>query len=171
MMTSDNGTEADQAGVGSPDQRRSVLLDRIEKRRSAIDRYLRKVRPRSARLGLVGVVASTVSAGLVAGPAVGGESFSNLVQEVFHLPKESVVWQALCLTALIVSIVAAVASNLLRSEDLVARVSAAEAAAAELEGLATMLEFETVDVPTGVKLYQQYTSTVAFVDEPAGVPG
>ena len=117
---------------------------------------------------MVGVVGSALSAVLVAGPAVGGESFSSAAQKILGLPKESVVWQILCLVALVVSVVAAIATNLQRSDDLVARVSSGEAALIELEGLATMVSLGTIDAGTAVQLYQRSAATVSFVgdDEP-----
>jgi hypothetical protein len=165
-LSRDDSTTAGRREVDADDPHRRALLDRIEKRRAAIDQYLRKMRPRGERLSLIGVVASTVSAVLVAGPAVGGDSFSGVVQGALGLPKESTVWQVLCLMALVVSVVAALAGNLVRSEDLLARISGAEAAASELEGLTTMLEFGTIDAATGVQLFQQYNSTVSFIDGP-----
>lgn len=163
-MSKDNIATFSQHDADADDPHRRALLDRIEKRHAAIDWYLQAMRPRNRRLNLIGVVASTVSAVLVAGPAVGGDSFSEVVQGALDLPEESMVWQVLCLVALIVSLVAALAGNLARSEDLLARITAAEAALAEMEGLTTMLEFGTIDAATGVQLFQQYNSAIGFID-------
>jgi hypothetical protein len=53
----------------------------------------------------------------------------------------------------------------------VSRLSTAEAANAELEGLASLLEFGQLGVQDGVKLYQQYTVKIPFVDELPGAVG
>ena len=71
----------------------------------------------------------------------------------------------LCLLALVVSVAAAVLTNIAKSQDDDARLSTAEAANAELEGLATLLQFGDLSVEDGVKLYQQYAVKIPFVED------
>jgi hypothetical protein len=87
------------------------------------------------------------------------------LQEQFSLSSESVVWRALCFLALAVSIAAAICTNLMRSQDTAGKVSAAEAANAELDSLKTMLEFGNLRLDPALELYRQSTVKVAFVDE------
>jgi hypothetical protein len=54
-----------------------------------------------------------------------------------------------------------------RSQDLAARVAAAEAANAALEGLETSLRFGRIPVDDAVDLYQQHVARIPFVDEVA----
>ena len=63
---------ADQSG-----DRRQEFLRRIDSRRASIDEYLDKARPRGGRLATIAIVSSAVAAALTAGPALGGEGFSN----------------------------------------------------------------------------------------------
>ena len=52
-----------------------------------------------------------------------------------------------------------------------ARLSSAEAANTELEGLAGLVQFGHLPVEDGVKLYQQYIVKIPFVDDhPSAVP-
>jgi hypothetical protein len=81
------------------------------------------------------------------------------------LEQSSIVWQALCLAAMLMSVVAAVATNLANSHSVAAKVSAAEACNAQLEGLQTALNFGRLPLEDAVQLYQQYTTQVAFVDD------
>jgi hypothetical protein len=81
------------------------------------------------------------------------------------------VWRTLCFLALLVSVGATVLTNISRSHDAVAELSTVEAADAELEGLATLLEFGTLSVDDGVKLYQQYVTKIPFVDDAPAVAG
>jgi hypothetical protein len=65
---------------------------------------------------------------------VGGETFAGGVQRALGLRTDSIVWRVLCLAALVVSVTAAVLTNLTRTQDTVERLSTAEAVGAELEG-------------------------------------
>ena len=78
--------------------------------------------------------------------------------------------------ALVVSVAAAVLTNIAKSQDADARLSTAEAVNAELEGLATLLHFGHLSLEDGVKLYQQYTAKIPFVEDlaptmPGQAPG
>jgi hypothetical protein len=151
---------------------RRDLLWRIEARRASVQAYLREHRPRTRRLATSTIVLSSLAALATAGPAFGGQSFVQTVQEVFDLRSDATVWRLLCLLAVLVSVSAAVLVNIGKSQDGVARLSNAEAANAELEGLSSLLQFGHLSVDDGVKLYQQYTAKVPFIDDqPGGGPG
>lgn len=148
---------------------RQDLLWRIEARRAAVQAYLRANRPRARRRANITIVLTSLAAAFTAGPAFGGETFAVAAQDTFGLPDESTVWRMLCFLALGVSVAAAITTQLARSEETSAQLSAAEAAAAELEGLATLLHFGRLPTDEAVKLYQQYNSKIPFVDDlPAG---
>ena len=68
------------------------------------------------------------------------------MQDTLGLTSDSTVWRVLCLLAMLVSIGAAVLSNIAKTQDDVARLSTAEAANAEPEGLSTLLEFGHLSV-------------------------
>jgi hypothetical protein len=147
------------------DELRRDLLTRVEERRAAVQAFLRERRPRIRRLANVTIALTSVAAVMTVGPAVGGEKFSSAVQHALSLSSDSYVWRMLCLVALLVSVAAALMTNIGRSQDAVARLSAAEAANSELEGLATLMRFGHLSVEDGAKLYQQYTAKIPFVDE------
>lgn len=146
---------------------RRDLLQRIEARRAGVDAFLRDNRPRIRRRANVVIVLSSLSAAFTAGPALGGRSFAGSVQQGLGIADDSVVWRVLCLLALVVSVAAAVLVNIAKGQDADARLSTAEAAGAELEGLATLLQFGHLSLDDAVKLYQQYTVKIAFVPDPA----
>ena len=108
---------------------------------------------------------SSLAALFTAGPAFGGETFAQSVQDALNLRSESYVWRILCLLALLVSVGAAILTNISRSQDDVGRLSTAEAANAELEGLSSLLQFGHLTVEDAVKLYQQYSVKIPFVEE------
>ena len=144
---------------------RRDLLARIEARRASVQAFLRTHRPRIRRRANITIVLSSLAAVFTAGPAVGGEPFAESVQNTLGLASDSTVWRVLCLLAMLVSVSAAVLSNIAKSQDDVARLSTAEAANAELEGLSTLLQFGHLSVDDAVKLYQQYSVKIPFVEE------
>ena len=147
------------------DPLRRELVARIEERRTSVRAYLRENQPRVRRRSNLTVVLSALAAIFTVGPAAGGESFAGGVQRTLGLSNESFVWRVLCLAALLVSVAAAILTNLTRTQDTVARLSTVEAAGAELEGLMTLLEFGQIAVPDAVKLYQQYSAKIPFVED------
>lgn len=142
------------------------LLTRIAGRRRALDDYLRSTRPRATRLTYASVIGSAVAAALTAGPGLGGETFVDAAADAVG-GVASDIWRPLCLLATVASVVAAVAANLIRSQDTQGRIVSAEACRAELEGLETLVEFEQVSTAHAVALYQQYVAKVPFVDDVA----
>ncbi|MGI8459093.1 MAG: hypothetical protein ACR2LI_13405 [Propionibacteriaceae bacterium] len=145
------------------------LLRRIKSRRRTISAYLRLARPRAERLTYVSVISSALAAALTAGPALGGPTFMKRVAGTWQLGEPSEVWRPLCLLAMVVSVVAAISANLSKSKNTEARIIAAEACSAELEGLQTLVEFDQLPVKEAVKLYQQYVARVPFVPDTADV--
>ena len=144
---------------------RQRLSNRIDQKQQAIRVYLGRERPRRNRLSNISIVGSALAAMLTAGPAVGGSGFTQAIQGIFRLEEESVVWRFLCLAAVIFSVAAALATNFANSRALGEKVSAAESANAQLEGLQLSLSFGSLAVEDALKLYQQAVAQVAFVDE------
>ena len=147
----------------TPDARQR-LSTRIDEKQQAIRAYLARERPRRNRLSNISIIGSGLAAALTAGPAVGGTGFTDAVAGLFSLSEDSIVWRVLCLLAVILSVAAALATNVATSRAVADRVSAAETSNAQLEGLAVSLDIGNIDVDEAVKLYQQYAGQVAFVD-------
>jgi hypothetical protein len=158
--------------MAEDDALRRDLLWRIEARRGSIQAFLRDRRPRTRRRATITVVLSSLAALFTAGPALGGEPFAESIQNSLGLTSDSYVWRTLCLLTLLVSIGAAILTNLGKAQDDVARLSSAEAASTELEGLSGLLQYGHLSVEDGVKLYQQYIVKIPFVDDqPIAAPG
>jgi hypothetical protein len=150
---------------------RQDLFDRIAARRASITVYLDGSRPRSGRLTMVAIISSAVATVLVAGPALGGEAFAGGVGGALGLSADSIVWRVLCFLAMLASLLAAISTNLQKSQDLAGRISAAEAVDADLEGLQTLLQFGKTPTTDAVNLYQGYVARIPFVDEQVPSPG
>jgi len=144
---------------------REQLLARVEARRAGIVRFQHDARPRRNRLTNISIISSALAAVFVAGPALGGTRFTNVVKQGLSLGGAPSVWRPLCLAALIVSMVSIISSNLSKSQDLGARITAAEVCCTELEGLMTSLQFGRLSVDEAIDLYHQYVSKVPFVEE------
>jgi hypothetical protein len=151
--------------MSDDDELRRDLLARIEQRRFSVQTFLRDNRPRIRRRANITIVLTSLAAVFTAGPALGGESFADSVQQTLGLSTDSIVWRVLCLAAMLVSVGAAVMTNIAKSQDADARLSTVEAVNAELEGLAGLLQFGHLSVDDGVKLYQQYTARIPFVED------
>ena len=148
---------------------RQELLGQIEHRRASIDEWLRVNRPRSSRLSTVSVISSALAAVFVAGPALGGEQFTAGTADALSLDTGAPVWRFLCVLGLIASVVAAIATNLHKSQDLAARITAAESCDADLEGLQMLLRFGRISTEEAVDLYQGYLARIPHVDEPVPI--
>ncbi|MCL7430325.1 hypothetical protein [Streptomyces sp. YS415] len=144
---------------------RRALLARIESREADIGAYLLRARRRRDRLSLTGVVTGAVVALATAGPAVGGQDFATTVGDTLAGGGGSVVWQVLCVVALVASVLGVVAAGLQRADDVAGKVSAAEACAAELDALAIAVSFQGMPVEEAAGRYWRITARIPFVAE------
>lgn len=146
--------------VIAPDRQ---LITMIDARQLDLAGYLRSARPRGNRLAVAGIICSGASAAFTAGPAFGGPGFTQTTTDLLGLPQTSMVWQLLCLLALIVSVATTVTINLANSQQLSSRVAAAETCSAELDGLRTLLDFRQIPVGEAARLYHGYVSKIGFI--------
>ncbi len=151
--------------MATEDEDRQRLSEAIERHRRTIRSFLRTARPRQLRLLNVSVVGSALAAAFTLGPAAGGSKFTEAVQRLLSLPSDSTVWQVLCLAAVVLSVAAALATNLANSHGSAAKVSAAETCGAELEGLQVALSFGHIPIDDAVRLYQQYLAKISFLED------
>ncbi|MGA7205550.1 MAG: hypothetical protein WBX27_13070 [Specibacter sp.] len=149
-------------------QARQQLSAHIERRRSNIRSFLGRARPRRNRLTTVAVVGSTLAAALTVGPAIGGTRFTTGIQGILSLRDDSIVWRVLCMVAVLLSLAAALATNLANSHAISSQVSAAEACSAELDGLESALAFGHLPTDDAIDLYRQYVAKVSFIDDDPG---
>ncbi len=141
------------------------LIRKIKARRAKIKEYAAKLDRRSSLLTNLNIVCTGVSAVLTAGPALGGESFTNSAQQILGLPSDSTVWKSLCFLALILSLVALIANNLYRGHELATRLAKAQSSSVQLEGLETSIEFKLYSIEEATRLYERYIEDVAFIPE------
>jgi len=143
---------------------REHLLGCIARHTARMRRYVCRNSRRKNRLAVTCIVSSSLAALITAGPAAGGGSFIELVKLVLHLSSDDLAGRLVCLTAMIVSLVAGIAANINKSSELPARVEAAEAGLAELEKVAVELQFDRTSVNQGSDHYSAVIEKTSFVN-------
>ncbi len=167
----DNGPDGLQGPIGgraamNDDELRRDLLARIEARREEAAQYVRRYSPRMRRWANATIVLTSLAAVSTAGPAFGGKTFAQSVQDLLGLASSSSVWRMLCLLALLVSAAAAVMTSLSKSEEAArSRLTLTEAAKAELAGLATLVRYGELPLEDAVKLFHEYSVRIPWVDD------
>ena len=99
---------------------------------------------------------------LTTGPAVGGQSFVAWVKSAFGLTAPG--WQVLCAAAALCSLVATVATQLLKSNNLEERVFRGQSCRAKLEALDIGLSTGQIDVPHATTAYMQCLEEAAYLE-------
>ena len=138
------------------------LLDRIRQKRRAMTKFLTVARPRKRRLLNTTIVAGPLAAALTAAPAVGGQSFTAWLSSVLELAAPS--WRILCATATVCSVMATVATQLLKSHNIEENVARALGCRAKLEVLDTALTLGHLDVAEATAEYLKCVEDAAFLD-------
>jgi hypothetical protein len=146
------------------------LMAKIADQIGRIEAFLRRARPRHARLTVVTIVSAALAATLTAGPALGGNTFTEWASETFNVTDASGVWRPLCLLAMVVSVIAAICASLNQVSKTESRIASAEACRTELACLQTLIEFRQVALTEALKLYQQHLTRVPFLDQPGPIP-
>jgi hypothetical protein len=157
--------------MGDDVEARQELLRQIRARRTSINTYVQEKRPRGHRLANISIISSAIAAALTAGPAAGGTTFAEAVRKGLSLSHSSIVWQALCLAAATMSIVAVISANLSKSNDLTALIGAAEACNAELGGLGRLVQFSELPVKDAAAIFALLVAKIPGVEENLAVDG
>jgi hypothetical protein len=142
---------------------RNELLGRIRTHQASITTYVHKMQGRRDLVANISIVSSAIAAALMVGPTTGGSGFTETVQKGLGFADDSTVWKSLCLTALIVNVVAAISAQLGKSKDPTQRIATAEACNAALEELGTDVEFGNNSVKLAAAEYGKIASKMLFV--------
>jgi MFS family permease len=141
------------------------LLSLIRARRASIQAFMRTVGPRSQRLSIISIVSSGIVSVLTAGPALGGAKFTVAAAAMAGAGDDAIIWRSLCFLAMVLSIVAAITTNMFKSSEATLRLAKAEACHAALEGLETLVHFGQIPLAEAVVQYQQQVAEIPFVPE------
>jgi MFS family permease len=139
----------------------SELLGRINQQRAQVDAFLASAVPRKRRLLNTTIVGGSLAAALTAGPAVGGPSFTAWLTAALGLTSPS--WRLLCGGAAVCSIMATVATQLLKSDNVEQNVTRAQGARAKLEVLELGLKIGQLDERQALTEYLKCVEETAFL--------
>jgi len=137
------------------------LLSRINQQRAQVDAFLAAAVPRKRRLLNTTIVGGSLAAVLTAGPAVGGPSFTAWLTATLGLTSPS--WRLLCGGAAICSVMATVATQLLKSDNVEQNVTRAQAARAKLDVLELGLKLGHLDDRQALAEYLKCAEETSFL--------
>ncbi len=137
------------------------LVKRISLKRIEVQAYLKRRGPRRRLLLNISLIGGSLSAILTAGPAMGGKSVTTWLSQTANLTSPS--WQWLCGIASLLSIVAAISTQLLKSQRLEENLVKAQACAARLEVLEVSLAAQQIDLKQATTDFLQCVEAVAFL--------
>ncbi len=154
--------------MSDEDGLKQKLLDRIKARRNAVNSYASALERRGVRLANLSIVCTTLTTVLTAGPGLGGTKFTDATANLLRLSSDAIVWQVLCLLAVVLSITAAITNNMNKPTESNSRLTRAQTSGILLEKLEMALEFNQVTVDTAAKQFQDYLADLPFIpDKPA----
>jgi MFS family permease len=151
--------------MGENDELQQKLVSRIKARRLMINQFAGELGRRGDRLVNLSIMSTAVTTVLVSGPALGGGKFTEGLQNLLGLPSDTWVWRALCFVAAILSVVAAITSNMYKSHDVASRLATAQSTSVLLEGLETALEFGQLPLDEATRRFREYLAQVPFIEE------
>ena len=138
------------------------LLQRIREKRAEVDRFLAATQPRKRRLLNTTIVGGTLAAALTAGPAVGGASFTAWLTQTLSLRSPS--WRLLCAAASISSVLATVATQLLKTNNIEEHVAQAQSCRAKLEVLDVAITLGQLDTAQATAEFLRYPEAASFLE-------
>jgi hypothetical protein len=134
---------------------------RVRAKRSQVDAWLLRMRPRKRRLLNITIVGGGISALLTAGPALGGKTLTDWLTASLGLASPS--WRLLCGGAALASCAAALSTQILKSNSLEENIAKAQACSAKLEILELALAEGQLDTKAGLEEYSRCAEAVAFL--------
>ncbi len=137
------------------------LLTRINQQRAQVDAFLAAAVPRKRRLLNATIVGGSLATALTAAPAVGGPSFTAWLTGALGLTSPS--WRLLCGGAAVCSLMATVATQLLKSDNVEQNVIRAQGARAKLDVLEIGLSIGQLDEKQALTEYLKCVEDTAFL--------
>jgi hypothetical protein len=138
------------------------LLAQVRVKRAEIQKFLSRAEPRKRRLLNITIIGGTLAAALTAGPAVGGQPFTAWITKTLGLNAPA--WQLLCGGAAVCSVMATVATQLLKSQNVEEQVTLAQACRAKLEVLDVGLAIGHLDLAQATSEYLRCVEEAARLE-------
>jgi hypothetical protein len=138
------------------------ILTTVRHKRQKLDAFLATAVPRKRRLMNITIVGGALAAALTAAPAAGGQPFTAWMTAAMGLSSPS--WRLLCGAASILSIMATLATQLLKSNNLEERITRAQGCRAKLEVLEIGIAAGQLDAARATAEYLQCVQDAAFIE-------
>jgi MFS family permease len=138
------------------------LLRQIREKRAQVQSFIGQAVPRKRRLLNLTIVGGMLAAALTTAPAVGGVTFTSWATKTFGLVAPA--WQVLCAGAAACSVMATVATQLLKSQNLEERVTRAQGCRAKLEVLDVGLSIGHLEVGQATTEYLRCLEEATFLE-------
>jgi hypothetical protein len=129
----------------------------------AIEAYTTKNERGSKRLSTISIVSSAIAAALTAGPAFGGRSFAETVQQGLSLGDSSTVWRSLCFGAVVVSVTAGITTEMVSKGNLAGHLIEAHEARALLLKLERRLRRREVAPGAAMTEFEDIVDALTFI--------
>lgn len=129
----------------------------------AIDAYTTRTERGTKRLTTISIVSSAIAAALTAGPAFGGRSFADTVQQGLDLDQSSTVWQWLCFGAVVVSVTAGITTELVSKRNVAEHLTEAHEARALLSRLERRLRRGEVTPAAAMTEFEDVVDGIPFI--------
>ncbi len=137
------------------------LAQRIVDKRLQLEKFIARALPRKRRLLNITIIGGTLAAALTAAPAIGGQAFTAWLTKAFGLTSPA--WQVLCGAAAVSSVLATVATQLLKSHNLEEHVTRAQGCRAKLEVIEVGLATGQIDIAQATTEYMRCVEESAFL--------
>jgi hypothetical protein len=138
------------------------LVAHIGRKRQQVEAFVAAAVPRKRRLQNLTIIGGTLAAALTAAPAMGGQSFTAWLTASLGLTSPS--WRLLCGVAAACSVVATVATQLLKSNNLEERLTRAQSCRAKLEVLELGIATGQINTAQATTEYMRCAEDAAFLD-------
>jgi hypothetical protein len=138
------------------------ILGRIRDTRAEVERFLATAVPRKRRLLNTTIVGGSLAAALTAAPAVGGAPFTAWLTMTLELTSPS--WRLLCGAASMASIMATIATQMLKSNNVEQNIGRAQSARAKLEVLEISVTLGQIDPKQAVTEYLRCVEDAALLE-------
>lgn len=152
-----------RSDAASPDAERGAFLAIVRAKRLAVRQAGEGLHRRDNALTLLSVIASAVATVLTAAPALGGPELSRALGSA---GPDTPSWRILCGVASICSLLAAVAANLHRQQEVTARLARCQTGAARLETLELQVTFQRAPLADATAEYGRIIAELPPLPEP-----
>jgi hypothetical protein len=137
------------------------LEKKIHDKRQSIELWVKNWEPKVKRLTNLNIISSALMTILTVAPVIGGKTFIEFV--LGNSNHDSLKWKLFFVIVALLSLVSLIVAQLLKSNNIMDRLSKARACDAKLEGLETLLDLKVKDRDKVASEYMNILPEIAFI--------